>query len=1147
MLHITHQHLKKQRFVAYLLLFFQLFLPIASIFVNIARAEQITNSAIPISSILSSSDIHHQDTDERFPLSPNNKKNTEEKKGSLSSSKSLNHQNSDERKSLYLNGKKEKKNQLAPEVPTLDLNGERVDSALSDIQVANVASQAGQIFANPNSKDASIDYLQGLGEAVLNQQVNDWLKQYGKIRFQLNSDKSADANLLLPFIDKISDLLFSQVSFKQTEDHKTINFGIGYRQNQSDWMWGVNAFHDYEIVGGNSRLGVGSELWADYFKLAANGYFRLTNWHQSHLDNMIDYEERPANGFDIRTEAYLPFYPQIGGYAKYEKYYGKDVNLESSISPSNLKENPAVSTIGVSYTPFPLATLKGQTSQGSSHDSSIALELTYRFGMPLNKQLDGDNVSAMRSLIGSRYDFVDRNYDIVMEYRKKNLLIISLPNDTSAEAASTLAVTAKVENSTYNIKNITWSSPKLLADGGRIESTALNSIKVVLPPFQPTTVNEPQIYQLTARATDSQGNLSNTAAMQITVKPSKDIITLTLTPDHAINANNTDSYKATATLRNTNTNDALVNKNVTFRVSGFSDNSQVTLISADGQSGQSISKKSDINGLVNIDIKSKIVGTGTLTATIDNGNFDKKTLKFDADSSNFDANSPFSATPPVIKANGTNHSVVALKLLDKQGNVVPKQEVKFISSLNGTTFTVVKEQNGIYSADLTGTQPGVSKLSVMVNGNVLTLNQTATVTLLGDGNQFDENSSLTAIPKKINANGADSSTVTFTLKDKQGNLVSGQHVLFETALENITFTPVNEHDGVYNARLTGTKAGKAQVTVNINGEKFNTTQKPEVTLVDGDSKLLLKVEANKTTQWSDRNIEIKFTTVDSTGVPIPNIPLNFDCDNCVVSKNNASSGNELITNDAGILSVNLTLSSPQFEGERKLKVCTADGYSCNEELTVTFISPPNISKYRSLGGNSDKTYNGNAFTEPRLYTGTIQLINTGNSDKVANRWSSNDSGLAVNDSGQLTFMQNTAGVITLTASKSGLEDRTSTFKVTKSTNSRWYSLTEGEPSYYANINAGRACSGTNVSAVDSEAVLNSIYNFWGNLDAYPNSGPFKNAIAFTPLLPVWIDKTKSAISDSAAVFYFSGNRAGTINRTQSSSSSRAWAMCQYSN
>ncbi|ENN8379069.1 Ig-like domain-containing protein, partial [Providencia rettgeri] len=566
--------------------------------------------------------------------------------------------------------------------------------------------------------------------------------------------------------------------------------------------------------------------------------------------------------------------------------------------------------------------------------------------------------------------------------------------------------------------------------------------------------------------------------------------------------------------------------------------------------GTTVSAVTEQNGTYTANLSGTAPGVTHLSVTV-NGSVltltQSASVTLLGNGSQFDSDSAFSATPSQIQANGTDKSLITLKLQDKQGNPAIGQDVQFVSSLTGTTVSAVTEQNGTYTANLSGTAPGVTHLSVTVNGSALTLTQSASVTLLGDGSQFDVNSSLTAVPAQINANGTDSSTVTFTLKDKQGNLVSGQHVLFETALENITFTSVSEQNGVYSAQLTGTKSGKAQITANINGDKFNTTQKPEVTLVYGDVKFLLEVEANKTTQWSDRNIEIKFTTVDSTGVPRPNIPLNFDCDNCVVSKNNASSSNELITNDAGILSVNLTLSSPQFEGERKLKVCTADGYSCNDELTVTFISPPNISKYRSLGGNSDKAYNGNAFTEPRLYTGTIQLINTGNSDKVTNQWSSNNTGLVVNNSGQLIFMENTSGVVTLTATKSGLEDRTSTFNVTKSTNSRWYSLTEGEPSFYANINTGRACNGPNMSAVDSEAVLNSIYNFWGNLGAYPNSGPFKNAITLTPLLPVWIDKSKSATSDSASVLYFSGNSAGTINKTQSISSSRAWAMCQHSN
>ncbi|QKX44088.1 inverse autotransporter beta domain-containing protein [Escherichia coli] len=37
----------------------------------------------------------------------------------------------------------------------------------------------------------------------------------------------------------------------------------------------------------------------------------------------------------------------------------------------------------------------------------------------MQKQLDPNEVAARRSLAGSRYDLVDRNNNIVLEYRKK--------------------------------------------------------------------------------------------------------------------------------------------------------------------------------------------------------------------------------------------------------------------------------------------------------------------------------------------------------------------------------------------------------------------------------------------------------------------------------------------------------------------------------------------------------------------------------------------------------------------------------------------------------------------------------------------------------------------------------------------------------
>lgn len=44
----------------------------------------------------------------------------------------------------------------------------------------------------------------------------------------------------------------------------------------------------------------------------------------------------------------------------------------------------------------------------------------------MQKQLNPDEVAGRRSLAGSRYDLIDRNNNIVLEYRKKELIRLSL-------------------------------------------------------------------------------------------------------------------------------------------------------------------------------------------------------------------------------------------------------------------------------------------------------------------------------------------------------------------------------------------------------------------------------------------------------------------------------------------------------------------------------------------------------------------------------------------------------------------------------------------------------------------------------------------------------------------------------------------------
>lgn len=62
--------------------------------------------------------------------------------------------------------------------------------------------------------------------------------------------------------------------------------------------------------------------------------------------------------------------------------------------------------------------------QSNTHDTRFGVEINYRPGVPLSKQLDSDNVAAMREVQNRRYDFVERNNNIVLEYKRRVLCVL---------------------------------------------------------------------------------------------------------------------------------------------------------------------------------------------------------------------------------------------------------------------------------------------------------------------------------------------------------------------------------------------------------------------------------------------------------------------------------------------------------------------------------------------------------------------------------------------------------------------------------------------------------------------------------------------------------------------------------------------------
>ncbi|WP_032116283.1 inverse autotransporter beta domain-containing protein [Candidatus Arsenophonus nilaparvatae] len=758
----------------------------------------------------------------------------------------------------------------------------------TDQTLASIASQVGNILANRNAVDASIGYAKNIGEGLVNQRLNDWLNQYGTARISIGTDRKFSGDFLLPVIDSINSLLFTQLGLRTNKDRNTLNLGLGYRQYWGDWMYGINTFYDYDYSGGNARLGLGGEAWTDYLKLAANGYFGLTDWHQSKIAVMDDYDERPATGFDVRAEAYLPTYPKLGGSIKYEKYFGKGVHLGTGVDPDKLKDDPYALTLGINYTPIPLITLKGEHAAGDRNDTMVGMDIIYRFGVPLSQQLDPDAVDVMRSLVGNKYDFVDRNYDIVMQYRKQELINISLPAEMRAEAKETIIIPATVNKTKYGLKKINWTvSPSFIANGGSYQVISPTQLEIILPAYvYKTQKNTAQEYQISAVGIDNNDNESNRATTTIRVKPSRNVVNdLIVEPNSVLPANDRDHFTTTAVITNEH-GQPLSHQVITFHVDGLKqqDGKLGATLSNGSQSatnGDGITATTDSQGKAVIYITSKVAGEGKITATMENGNYKNGPLKFSADRNSAQI-AKLNVTKDKALADGKEKNMLYALVTDQNGNAVENIAVNLTATdgaviENGTTANT--NQRGELIFGVTSTKAGSSEVTAEINGSQKT-QSVAFVT----GHPSAEKSLLTVQPATIVANGKTAANLKLELKDAQGNPISGDKVDFTTSLTNSQIKNTKEvGNGVYTAELTGITAGESTVGVKINGSVLKVKLVTVVLEADRDTMIIKKgnLIILKDYQFADGKAknQLKAVVTDANNNLVPNVSVKFEADN----------------------------------------------------------------------------------------------------------------------------------------------------------------------------------------------------------------------------------------------------------------------------
>ncbi|AHG20608.1 murein transglycosylase [Chania multitudinisentens RB-25] len=375
-------------------------------------------------------------------------------------------------------------------------------------QVQNQAED----WAKSQVKSQVIDPLQ--------QEAQDLLGKFGKAQVGIAVDDRGDFSkstfsLFTPWYENDAMVAFSQVGIHDQDSRTIGNVGAGVRWDKGTWLYGYNAFLDQDLSRNHSRLGLGTELWSDALRFAANYYHPLSGWKDSR--DFDDYEERPAKGFDARLQGYLPAYPHLGASVVYEQYYGDEVAL---FGKDNLQKDPRAVTLGLDYTPFPLATLKVSHKEGQQgkKEAQLDVQMNYQLGTALNKQLDPGNVAAMRSLMGSRYDRVDRNYDIVLEYREKaGLLTVDLAAVPATLLEGDVHVMRPLVNNKYRITGVSWNGDlvplSLLATSGADNPQGW---QITLPTWNPAPTAENR-YQLSLTLTDEKGRQTTSNTVDILV------------------------------------------------------------------------------------------------------------------------------------------------------------------------------------------------------------------------------------------------------------------------------------------------------------------------------------------------------------------------------------------------------------------------------------------------------------------------------------------------------------------------------------------------------------------------------------------------------------------------------------------------------
>ncbi|EHG7529071.1 adhesin [Escherichia albertii] len=698
-----------------------------------------------------------------------------------------------------------------------EMQAER-DGKDPQLQVAEVAQRGGLLLSQEINSDYAEDMARGWVASSASAQASDWLSRWGTAQVSLGIDedfslKSSSVDFLHPWYETPNNLVFSQHTLHRTDDRTQTNHGIGWRYFASDWMSGANLFIDHDLTRYHTRTGMGIEYWRDYLKLGGNAYLRLSNWRSApELDN--DYEARPANGWDLRAEGWLPVWPQLGGKLVFEQYYGDEVAL---FGKDERQSDPYSITAGLSYTPVPLISFSAEQRQGKQgeNDTKIGMELTLQTGHSLQKQLDPDEVAARRSLVGSRYDLVDRNNNIILEYRKKELIRLTLTDPLKGNPGEVKSLVSSLQTK-YALKAYGIDAAILQSAGGEVAVSG-KDIQVTIPPYRFTATPETDnAFPIAVTAEDTKGNYSRREeSMVVVARPQLSLTSSMLTVDpQTLLADEKSMATLTYSARDANnhpipgmTLKTVIKGGQDVALSEWKDNGDgtYTQVITAGKTSGSLSLMPQFNGedVAKMPVMIGIVANGA----------SRDTSTIETDQSNYIAGKPI---------------LVTVTLKEDKGNLVSGSKdllnnaVMVDNTKSETSRVWIEESDGIYKGNYTAD----------LSGDALTAQLTLPGWKTKHSDKFNiaadktsaKISDMRVMTVNVVADTLDMHTVQVTVNDEHGNIVKQSAVsfkvtagaaLFVNGMQQITVD--TDENGIAAVNLTSNEAKLNTVEAEING------------------------------------------------------------------------------------------------------------------------------------------------------------------------------------------------------------------------------------------------------------------------------------------------------------------------------------------